>query len=103
MPETSIAWGELQVFQFSDGVHLYGREFQMLPSGTMFGVQQILAGVIGFTASKAAPEQWSVATGDPLMVYGIRGTDPAQIMPYYTELVDTFKAKQNGRQQASGG
>lgn len=108
MPETSIAWGELQVFQFSDGVHIYGREFQILPSGTMFGVQQILAGVIGFTASKAAPsvaapEQWSVATGDPLMVYGIRGTDPAQIMPYFTELQDTFKAKQNGRQQASGG
>jgi hypothetical protein len=57
MPETSIAWGELQVFQFSDGVHIYGREFQVLPSGTMFGAQQILAGVIGFTASKAAPEQ----------------------------------------------
>jgi hypothetical protein len=36
------------------------------------------------------------------MVYGIRGTDPAQIMPYYTELVDTFKAKQNDR-LASGG
>ena len=65
-------------------------------------LQQILAGVIGFTASKAAPEQWSVATGDPLMVYGIRGTDPAQIMPYYTELVDTFKAKQSDR-LASGG
>lgn len=103
MPETSIAWGELQVFQFSDGVHIYGREFQVLPSGTMFGAQQTLAGVIGYVASKAAPEQWSVATGDPLMVYGIRGTDPAQIMPYYTELVDTFKAKQNDRQQASGG
>lgn len=102
MPETSIAWGELQVFQFSDGVNIYGREFQILPSGTMFGVQQILAGVIGYVASKAAPNQWSVATGDPLMIYGIRGTDPAQLMPYYTELQDTFKAKQNGR-LASGG
>lgn len=102
MPETSIAWGELQVFQFSDGVNIYGREFQILPSGTMFGVQQILAGVIGYVASKAAPMQWSVATGDPLMIYGIRGTDPAQLMPYYTELQDTFKAKQNGR-LASGG
>jgi len=102
MPETSIAWGELQVFQFSDGVHIYGREFQVLPSGTMFGAQQILAGVIGFTASKAAPEQWSVATGDPLMVYGIRGSPVAQITPYYTELVDTFKATQNDR-LASGG
>lgn len=102
MPETSIAWGELHVFQFSDGVNIYGQEFQILPSGTMFGVQQILAGVIGYVAWKAAPEQWSVATGDPLMVYGIRGTDPAQLMPYFTELQDTFKAKQNGR-LASGG
>jgi hypothetical protein len=103
MPETSIAWGDLQVFQFSDGVNIYGREFQILPSGTMFGVREMMAGVIGFTASRSAPEQWSVATGDPLMCYGIRGTDPATLLPYYRELVDAFKAKQNGRQQAPGG
>lgn len=103
MPETSIAWGELQVFSFSDGVNLYGREFQILPSGTMFDVREVLAGVIGFTAARSSPGEWSVATGDPLMVCGIRGTDPAALMPYYTELVDAFKAKQNGRQQASGG
>jgi hypothetical protein len=36
------------------------------------------------------------------MVYGIRGSPVAQITPYYTELVDTFKAKQNDR-LASGG
>ena len=97
MPETSVAWGELQVFEFSDGAKIYGREFQVLPSGTMFGVRDSLAGVIGYTASRSAPGQWSVATGDPLMVYGIRGTDPMNLLPYYRELMDMFKAKQSAR------
>jgi hypothetical protein len=97
MPETSVAWGELQVFEFTDGVNLYGREFQILPSGTMFDAQGTMAGVIGYTASRSAPGQWSVATGDPLMVYGIRGTDPAHLVPYYRELMDLFKAKQSAR------
>jgi hypothetical protein len=98
MPETSVAWSDLQVFQFSDGANIYGREFQILPSGSMFGARDVMAGVIGYTADKAAPGQWSVATGDPLMVYGIRGTDPAHLMPYYSELMDLFKAKQVGQQ-----
>ena len=100
VPETSVAWGDLMVFTFSDGVKVYGSEFQILPSGTMFDARQVLAGVIGYTASKAAPGQWSVATGDPLMVYGIRGTDPQLLMPYYRELVDLFKALRVGRQAA---
>lgn len=98
MPETSVAWGELQIFEFSDGAKIYGREFQVLPSGSMFDAQSTMAGVIGFTACKAAPGQWSVATGDPLMVYGIRGTDPTGLVPYYRELIDLFKAKQVGQQ-----
>jgi hypothetical protein len=98
MPETSVAWGELQVFEFSDGAKIYGREFQVLPSGTMFGVREMLAGVIGYTASRSAPGQWSVATGDPLMVYGIRGTDPAHLVPYYAELLELFRAKRAGQQ-----
>jgi hypothetical protein len=98
MPETSVAWGELQIFEFSDGAKIYGREFQVLPSGSMFGVREILAGVIGYTESKDVPGQWSVATGDPLMVYGFRGTDPARLAPYYRELIDLFKAKQVGQQ-----
>ena len=100
MPQTSVAWGDLQVFTFSDGVSLYGREFQILPSGTMFDARKTLAGVIGFTASQAAPAQWSVAMGDPLMVYGIRGTDPAQLLPYYSELVELFEGLRAGRHAA---
>jgi hypothetical protein len=78
-------------------VNLYGRDCQILPSGTMFDAQGTMAGVIGYTASRSAPGQWSVATGDPLMVYGIRGTDPAHLVPYYAELLDLFKAKQSAR------
>jgi hypothetical protein len=100
VPQTSVAWGDLGVFTFSDGVSIYGREFQILPSGTMFDARKVLAGVIGFTASRAAPAQWSVAMGDPLMVYGIRGTDPAELLPYYSELVELFEGLRAGRQAA---
>ena len=96
MPETSIAWGDLRVFSFSDGTNLYGREFQVLPSGTMSGVRQLLAGVIGFTASSAGRDKWHVATDHPVMICGVRGTDPRQLEPYYDELEDGFLAKQAG-------
>jgi hypothetical protein len=45
-----LAWGDRNLYQLPDGGHLWGREFQVLPSGSMFGAGGILNGLIGVDA-----------------------------------------------------
>lgn len=94
MPETSLAWGGLNLYELPDGGHLWGREFQILPSGSMFGAEQALDGLIGCDAEPVGSSHCEIRQGSPLKIYGIRGTDTGLLSPYSDELAREFNAKQ---------
>lgn len=96
---SSIAWGEANLYQLPDGTHLWGREFQVLPSGSMFGAAAVLDGLIGCDATPLDNDQCEIRNGAILVVYGIRQTETDELAPYQLELAEAFNELQ-GAQQA---
>ena len=96
-----LAWGDRNLYQLPDGGHLWGREFQVLPSGSMFGAGGILNGLIGVDARPLDEGHCEIRNGSRLMVYGVRGTDTGELEPYHDDLAEAFNELQV--QAGSGG
>lgn len=54
MAAPTLAWGVTHIYRLPNGGHLYGREFELLPAGTMFAATTILHGVCGVEACPAS-------------------------------------------------
>jgi hypothetical protein len=90
----TFAWGEPHLFGLPDGSHVYGREFDLLPAGTMFAASVILHGLAGLHAVVDARKVARVAAEGPLLIYAIRGTDQSELGLYESDVIKAFRIRQ---------
>lgn len=87
----TLAWGKLHLFKLPDDSHLYGREFELLPAGTMFAAGVILHGIIGAPAWVSEDNIARIAHDAELLIYPVRETDPAELQLYQAEITEGFR------------
>jgi hypothetical protein len=90
---TSIAWSQMSLYEVPGGGHVWGREFQILPAGTMAAAAGMLHGLIGVDAKPLGGGKAEVRPGSPVKLYGTRGTETALLQPYQDELCEAFSGK----------
>lgn len=93
MADPTLAWGELRLFQMADGAHIYGREFELLPS-SMLGARAILHGLCGMPATMEGDSLARVATDAVPDVYAIRQTTPEELGDYCATVLKGFRIRQ---------
>lgn len=93
MTNLSLAWGEPNVFGFPDGTYIYGREFDLLPTGTMFSANMVLHGLAGVAATVTSDNVAKVAEGAELELYSVRGTDPEELLCYEEQVMESYRLK----------
>lgn len=89
-----MAWGKPHLFSLPDGSHLYGREFDLLPAGTMFAASVIMHGLVGVPAKVGRDNVAKIRRDAQLCVYGIRGTDPAELSMYETAVLEAYRQRE---------
>lgn len=94
MGAPTFAWGEPHLFGLPDGSHVYGREFDLLPAGTMFAASVILHGLAGVQATVDGTNVARVQADAELEIYGIRGTDPEELSLYEAEVAEAYRIRQ---------
>ncbi len=94
MAAPTLAWGKLHLFSLPDGSHLYGREFELLPAGTMFAAGVILHGIIGATAVIGKDQIARVPADAKMMIYPVRDTDQEELRLYQAEITEGFNQRQ---------
>lgn len=94
MAAPTLAWGKAHLFQLPDGSHIYGREFELLPAGTMFAAGVILHGIIGATATIGADNIARVPSDAELVIYPIRNTEQAELQLHEAEITEGFRLRQ---------
>ena len=94
MASPSLAWGELNLYGLDDGSHLYGREFELLPAGTMFAAGSILHGLIGVEAEPLDGNRCQIRDGALMLVYGLAPTSTEELDGYRDDLVEGFRIQQ---------
>lgn len=96
-----IAWGEPEAFQVeglddadatatADSV-LWGREFDLLPTGTMANAHLMLHGLLAVRARKISGLQIEI-TDDRVLMVGTRGTNTDDLIEHQEVLLDLFSA-----------
>jgi hypothetical protein len=98
MTQTAMAWSQLSLYALPDGDHVWGSEVQLLPSGSMFGAEGVLHGLVGLPATPIAGNRCEIDPTASLVIYGVRGTEADQLRPYQDELADQFSAQQLARE-----
>lgn len=83
----TIAWGAPELYDLPEGRRLWGREFQLLPGGSMLRAGEILHGLIG---TELLPCGWGrrqrLPEDAPLLICGLGPTDTDDLLPYQDEL-----------------
>ena len=94
MPAPSLAWGELHLFQLPDNSHLYGREFELLPAGTMLAASVRLNGLAGVPAVVGDDSIARIESDAITVVHPTRGTDGHALELYEADIVEGFRLRQ---------
>ena len=94
MAAPTLAWGKAHLFRLPDDSHLYGREFELLPAGTMFAAGVILHGIIGATATIGEDNIARVPSDAELVIYPTRNTDQSELQLYEREISEGFRLRQ---------
>ena len=94
MAAPTLAWGELHLFGFPDGSHVYGREFELLPAGTMFAAGEILHGIIGANAAVGKDKIARIPQDATLRIYPIRETDPDELSLYESDISEGYRLRE---------
>lgn len=89
-----MAWGKVHLFRLPDDSHLYGREFELLPAGTMFAAGVILHGIIGAPAQVGDDNVARIAHDAVLVIYPVRDTDPAELELHRAEITESFRLRE---------
>lgn len=100
MNAPTLAWGEQSLYRLPNDRHVFGREFELLPAGTMFAANVILSGVIGVDAEPADPGHCFIREGVPLLIIGARGTETRELEGYQHDIVEAYRLRQ--AQEAQG-
>jgi hypothetical protein len=88
---TAIAWGAPKLYELPSGERVWGREFELLPSGSMAGAAQILHGVIGPEVTMINDIRGSIATDAKVLFCGLKTTTTAELIPYQTALSEGMR------------
>lgn len=83
MTAPTLAWGPEGAYDVPTLGRVCGREFELLPAGTMFAAQSILSGVIGVTES-----------GERLVITGFRNTTGRELEGYQNDIVEAYRQRQ---------
>jgi hypothetical protein len=78
-----IVWGKPDLHETPDHQHIWGRAFEILPSGTMLGADEILRGVIGRVVALAGTN--AKAT---ILLCGTGLTATEELLPFRQQLAD---------------
>lgn len=89
-----LAWGELNLYRLHNDDHLWGREFDLLPAGTMFAATATLHGLIGIEAKPLDDQRCQIEDGALLMLYGLGGTETAELDPCRNDVIEGFRLRQ---------
>ena len=89
-----LAWGEVNLYRLPDDGHLWGREFELLPAGTMFAAGAILHGLIGIEAEPLDEKRCQIRDGAPLVIYGLGKTETRELEAYREDVLQGFRDKQ---------
>jgi len=94
MTAPTMAWGKTCLFSLPDGSHVYGREFELLPAGTMFAASVILHDIIGATAVIGADDIARIPSDAMLVIHPIRNTDPEELRLYEADISDGYRQRE---------
>lgn len=95
MTAPTLAWGEQTLYRLPGPPgHVFGREFELLPAGTMFAANVILHGVIGVEAEPEGKEHCYIKEGSPLLIIGARGTETRELNGYTEDIVENYRIRQ---------
>lgn len=94
MAAPTLAWGEVNLYKLPAGGHLWGREFELLPAGTMFAAGAILRGLIGIEAEPLDQGRCQIHDGAPLVIYGIGKTETRELDAYRDDVLTGFQERQ---------
>jgi hypothetical protein len=102
MAAPTIAWGDTNLYKLPDASHLWGREFELLPSGTMFAAKSILHGLIGIEAKPLAGDRCQIRNGALLVIYGLGETEINELESYRDDVIAGFQQRQLQDVEAQG-
>lgn len=94
MAAPTLAWGKLHLFLLPDGSHLYGREFELLPGGTMLAAGVILHGLAGVEAMVGSDNVARIDADAITEVHPVRGTCPEELEGYLDDVIEGFRLRQ---------
>jgi hypothetical protein len=101
MAAPTLAWGNQNLYRLpDDGGHIFGREFELLPAGTMFAANVILHGVAGVSAEPAHEGHCYIEEGGPLLIVGTRNTSTRELEGYQDDIAEGYRLRE--AQQAQG-
>lgn len=84
MTAPTLAWGPEGAYDVPTiKGRVCGREFELLPAGTMFAARSMLSGVIGVEAG-----------GRRLVITGFRNTTGRELEGYTTDIVEAYRQRQ---------
>jgi len=94
MATPSLAWSGVNFYELPNGDYIWGREFALLPAGTMFAASAILHGIIGLNAEPQDDKTCLISEEGPVLVYGTRDTTTEELRGYDEDLLAGFRAMQ---------
>ena len=94
MASAVLAWSGTNLYWLPDGEYIWGREFELLPAGTMFTANVTLHGIVGLSAEPKDDHTCLIASDGPLLIYGTRGTETEELDSYHDDLAEGFRIKQ---------
>lgn len=90
-----LAWGAQSLYRLPGPPgHVLGREFELLPAGTMHAAGALLSGVIGVEAEPSGEEHCFIREGTPLLIIGARGTSTRELEGYTEDIVEAYRQRQ---------
>lgn len=95
MTAPTLAWGRQTLYRLPDELgHVLGREFELLPAGTMFAAGTMLNGVVGVAAEPIDAEHCSVEDDAELLIIGTRSTDTDALRGYQDDIADGYRQRE---------
>ena len=83
MTAPTLAWGPEGAYDVPTFGRVCGREFELLPAGTMFAARSMLSGIVGVDE-----------TGKRLVITGFRTTTGRELEGYTADIVEAYRQRQ---------
>lgn len=101
MRAPTLAWGEELLYRLPGSRQcIFGREFELLPAGTMLAAGALLHGVIGARAKPTRNGSHQIDEDAELLIVGTRTTSTRELEGYVDDIAEGYQLRQ--AQQAQG-